>query len=48
MISRRDFLATLAKLAAIVGGAGVILFDPLFEGKFMIVEIVNLDEDTEF
>ena len=28
MISRRDFLATLAKLAATVGGAGMILLDP--------------------
>jgi pyruvate formate lyase activating enzyme len=31
MISRRDFLATLAKLAATVGGAGMILFDPSLE-----------------
>jgi len=28
MISRRDFLATLAKLAATVGGAGMLLVDP--------------------
>src|SRR5664280_3478594 len=28
MISRRDFLVTLARLAAAVGGAGMILVDP--------------------
>jgi len=28
MISRRDFLVTLARLAATVGGAGMILVDP--------------------
>jgi hypothetical protein len=31
MISRRDFLATLAKLAATVGGAGMILFDSFLQ-----------------
>jgi len=31
MISRRDFLATLAKLAATVGGAGMILLDPFLQ-----------------
>jgi|GEM_PF-3221320 hypothetical protein len=38
MISRRDFLVTLVKLAVTVGGAGMILFDPFFAGKFMIVD----------
>ncbi|MGA3280264.1 MAG: AmmeMemoRadiSam system radical SAM enzyme [Smithella sp.] len=31
MISRRDFLVTLAKLAVTAGGAGMILFDPSLE-----------------
>ena len=35
MISRRDFLVTLAKLAATVGGTGMILFDPDWQ-KFLV------------
>ena len=31
MISRRDFLATLAKLAAIAGGGSMVLFDPSWQ-----------------
>ncbi|MGD0277797.1 MAG: AmmeMemoRadiSam system radical SAM enzyme [Smithella sp.] len=31
MISRRDFLVTLAKLAAIAGGSSMILFDPSWQ-----------------
>ena len=31
MISRRDFLVTLARLAATVGGTGVILSDPFWQ-----------------
>jgi pyruvate formate lyase activating enzyme len=35
MISRRDFLVTLARLAPIVGGAGMILSDPFWQ-RFLI------------
>ncbi|MGP8154764.1 MAG: AmmeMemoRadiSam system radical SAM enzyme [Smithella sp.] len=31
MISRRDFLVTLARLAATIGGTGMILFDPFWQ-----------------
>ena len=34
MISRRDFLATLAKLAPLIGGVGTITFDPCWQ-KFL-------------
>jgi len=34
MISRRDFLATLARIAAIAGGTGMILSDPIWQ-KFL-------------
>lgn len=35
MISRRDFLVTLARLAATIGGAGVILTDPFWRRFFL-------------
>ena len=35
MISRRDFLVTLARLAATIGGAGVILTDPFWQ-RFLL------------
>jgi pyruvate formate lyase activating enzyme len=35
MISRRDFLVTLARLAATIGGAGVILSDPFWQ-RFLL------------
>ncbi len=32
MISRRDFLTNCARLAPIIGGAGILLSDPLWQG----------------
>jgi pyruvate formate lyase activating enzyme len=32
MISRRDFLTNCARLAPIIGGAGIVLSDPLWQG----------------
>lgn len=37
MISRREFLGTLAKLAAVVGGAGAIVLDPCWQ-KYLFSE----------
>jgi pyruvate formate lyase activating enzyme len=41
MISRRDFLVTLAKLAPIIGGVGTIPFDPCWQ-KFLVGENARL------
>ncbi|MBN1363886.1 MAG: AmmeMemoRadiSam system radical SAM enzyme [Syntrophaceae bacterium] len=41
MISRRDFLVKLAKIASVVGGTGMILFDPSWQ-KFLSGEYLNI------
>lgn len=41
MLSRRDFLTTLARIAAAAGGAGIILSDPLWE-KFLFGDNAGL------
>ncbi|MGB5217135.1 MAG: AmmeMemoRadiSam system radical SAM enzyme [Smithella sp.] len=41
MISRRDFLATLAKLAPLIGGLGTIVLDPYLQ-KFLLGDHAGL------